>query len=254
MRLLTGRERKEVLEKITHLILDEVHEREKQTDFLMMVLQDCIKDYPHLKVILMSATLDANKFSEYFSNCQCIDVPGRSFNVDISYLEDFLLDSKYQTEEMSKYTKNNARTNETDENTMKSNVLQAYEFTRRGEEIRADHKLLLHLILHIHATYPSDGSILVFFPGYEDIMMQKEMLENYLLENDCGECQLFVLHSNVEMVDGIFCRMENGIRKILLSTNIAETSITVEDVVNFLKIKIYSSTHCENILFNYRFT
>lgn len=232
--------------------MDEVHEREKQTDFLMMVIQDCIKDYPHLKVILMSATLDANRFREYFGNCQCIDVPGRSFNVDISYLEDLLFDSKYQNEEMSKYTRNN--TNQTDENTMKFNALQAYEFTRKGEDIRADHKLLLHLILHIHATYPSDGSILVFLSGYEDIMMQKEMLENYLLENDCGDCQLFILHSNVEMVDDIFRRMENGIRKILLSTNIAETSITVEDVVIFLKMKIYISTHCKSILFNYRFT
>lgn len=109
--------------------------------------------------------------------------------------------------------------------------LTAYQMTMKFNEI--DHELLHHVILHIHVEKPTDGSILVFLPGYEDIMTQKEMIESRFVTNNY---QLFVLHSGVNGTNSaeqtrVFDRMPSGIRKIILSTNIAETSLTINDVV-----------------------
>lgn len=83
------------------------HEREKVTDFLLIAIRDAIKTNPHLKVILMSATLDSEQFSRYFENCPVINVPGRMFDVEIMHLGDVLVSTGYKTKEMTKYMSDN---------------------------------------------------------------------------------------------------------------------------------------------------
>lgn len=95
---LTGANSDRILRKITHVILDEVHERERSTDMLMNALKNAMQLHTHLKLILMSATLDADKFSTYFDHCPIIDVPGKSYAVAVSYLPDILLFTKYEFE------------------------------------------------------------------------------------------------------------------------------------------------------------
>lgn len=117
---------------------------------------------------------------------------------------------------------------------LKQFTLAAYQmtnFSMKSNEI--DHELLQHVIKHIHTNNSTDGSILVFLPGYEDIMTQKDMIETRFTMNNY---QLFVLHSGVNGTNApeqarVFDRMPTGIRKIILSTNIAETSLTINDVV-----------------------
>lgn len=116
-------------------------------------------------------------------------------------------------------------------NALQQFTLTAYQMTGFNE---IDHELLQHVIAHIHLEKPTDGSILVFLPGYEDIMTQKEMIETRFQVNNY---QLFVLHSGVNGTNSaeqtrVFDRMPQGIRKIILSTNIAETSLTINDVVS----------------------
>lgn len=78
LRILSGSNKEELFKSLTHIMLDEVHERELITDFLLIVIRDAIKMYPHLKVIIMSATLDSEKFSKYFDDCPVVNVPGCS--------------------------------------------------------------------------------------------------------------------------------------------------------------------------------
>lgn len=120
--------------------------------------------------------------------------------------------------------------NEARAQALKQYTLAAYQLTAWND---IDHELLFHVILHIHTTNPTDGSVLVFLPGYDDIMKQKDMIEQYFHSNNY---QLFVLHSGVNGTNSadqsrVFDRMPNGVRKIILSTNIAETSLTINDVV-----------------------
>ncbi|KAJ4981951.1 hypothetical protein NE237_032788 [Protea cynaroides] len=76
--------------EITHIIVDEIHERDRFSDFMLAILRDILPSCPHLRVILMSATLDAERFSQYFGGCPVIRVPGFTYPVKGFYLEDVL--------------------------------------------------------------------------------------------------------------------------------------------------------------------
>lgn len=66
---------------ISHIIVDEIHERDVNSDFLMVVLKDMVYNYPDLRVIFMSATINTDMFSKYFNCCPVIDVEGNCYPV-----------------------------------------------------------------------------------------------------------------------------------------------------------------------------
>uniref|UniRef100_A0A7N0RJX1 RNA helicase n=4 Tax=Kalanchoe fedtschenkoi TaxID=63787 RepID=A0A7N0RJX1_KALFE len=80
----------DVLSKLTHIIVDEIHERDRYSDFMLALLRDELPFYPHLRLIIMSATLDAEMFSNYFDGCPVIRVPGFTHPVKAFYLEDVI--------------------------------------------------------------------------------------------------------------------------------------------------------------------
>ena len=77
-----------LLETVSHVFIDEVHERGVESDFLLMTLRDVMTRNARLKLILMSATMDANLFSAYFGDAPTFSVPGRAYPVTAYYLED----------------------------------------------------------------------------------------------------------------------------------------------------------------------
>lgn len=74
------------LRGVSHVIVDEIHERDVNTDFIMVVLRDMVHTYPDLRVILMSATIDTTMFSKYFNDCPVIEVPGVTFPVTSEFI------------------------------------------------------------------------------------------------------------------------------------------------------------------------
>ena len=76
------------LRGVSHVIVDEIHERDVNSDFLLVVLRDMVHTYPDLRIILMSATIDTTLFSSYFGNCPVVEVPGRAHPVQEYFLED----------------------------------------------------------------------------------------------------------------------------------------------------------------------
>ena len=87
--LLRRLEGKPDLNNVTHVIVDEVHERSEESDFLLMILRDTLKRRPDLRVVLMSATVNADLFSSYFNNCPVLEIPGRTFPVQqVKYQND----------------------------------------------------------------------------------------------------------------------------------------------------------------------
>ena len=97
-----------------------------------------------------------------------------------------------------------------------------------------DHELIIQVIEYIVSEFKSpefdQSAILVFLPGYEEISRMKSFIESHDLLGNQSEFRVFVLHSNVKSEDqkSVFAKCKE--RKLILSTNIAETSLTIDDV------------------------
>eukprot|EP00039_Didymoeca_costata_P004713 m.75692 g.75692 ORF g.75692 m.75692 type:complete len:691 (-) comp12518_c0_seq1:97-2169(-) len=205
-----------LLSGITHIILDEVHERDVLTDFLLVLLRELLQKRSDLKLILMSATVDCEMFLKYFEGCKHLDIPGLSFPVDRLYLEDVLGMTKYIPEYMEKKPK--LMSNE--EHLMKA--IADYD--------KVDCKLVASFVSFLlrggPANVDKEGAILVFLPGWTEILKVKEGIESN------RNAHIILLHSMVSSRDQrqIFDPPPSGMRKVVLATNIAETSITIDDV------------------------
>uniref|UniRef100_A0A671VQR6 RNA helicase n=1 Tax=Sparus aurata TaxID=8175 RepID=A0A671VQR6_SPAAU len=91
------------LTTVTHVIVDEVHERDGLTDFLLTKMQDVLQKIPTLKLILSSAALDVDLFLKYFGSCPVINLKGRQFEVKEFFLEDILKLTGFNDKDMRKY-------------------------------------------------------------------------------------------------------------------------------------------------------
>ena len=126
-----------LLDGVTHVVVDEVHERSHFSDFLLVILREILKTRKDLRVILMSATLERGLFQKYFNNCPSIEIEGRTFSVDHYLLEDILIQTKfmgpikYEEEKVARNdddddddnNNNNNNTTSPEENNEKLNLL-----------------------------------------------------------------------------------------------------------------------------------
>ncbi|KXT02088.1 hypothetical protein AC578_6690 [Pseudocercospora eumusae] len=226
------------LSDVTHLVIDEVHERSIDTDFLLIVLRSLMFRRPDLKVVLMSATVDAQKFSQYLDGAPIINVPGRTFPVEARFLEDAI--------ELTGHTNEDAADRAVDEDSAESEEqkgtdaqqLNGYSKQTRQtlanyDEYRIDYSLIVKLLEKIsHQSDYRDYSkaILVFLPGIAEIRRLNDMLVGHPKFSKAW--QIFPLHSSFSSEDqqAAFEIPPKGVRKIVLATNIAETGITIPDV------------------------
>lgn len=88
------------LKTFTHIIVDEIHERDRYSDFLLICLRECLINHPHLRLVLMSATIETNIFKKYFNNAPCVFIGGRLFDVKSYYLDDILQMINYESPAM----------------------------------------------------------------------------------------------------------------------------------------------------------
>ncbi|KAM6230632.1 3'-5' RNA helicase YTHDC2 [Porphyrio hochstetteri] len=415
-----------MLSTVTHVIVDEVHERDRYSDFLLIKLRDVLQKQTHLKLVISSAALDANLFIRYFGSCPVIHIQGRPFEVKEMFLEDILRSTGYTNKEMVKYkeekqqelkqqsslnewcsaqesnsklesqrqryvpsateegtllddggdtvfnqlTEKDAnslepwlikemdsclsdiwrhkdvdsfaqvfnliltenvsvdyrhsetsatalmiasgrgflshveqlismgasihckssngwmaldwakhfghtevvdllesysasvdldesslvQTSGSDLSTEDRELLKAYHHSFDDEKVDLD--LIMHLLYNICNRYEA-GAILVFLPGYDEIVSLRDRLlfDDKRFTDNAHRYQVFMLHSNMQTLDQrkVLRSPPPGIRKIILSTNIAETSITVNDVVfvidsGKMKEKSFDALTCVTML------
>ncbi|XP_066911197.1 3'-5' RNA helicase YTHDC2-like [Clytia hemisphaerica] len=97
------------LSNLTHIIVDEIHERDCLSDYLLISLRDILKSYKKLKVILMSAALNVDLFTSYFGKCPFIHVNGSTHDVKTFFLEDILKQTGYLNKGMRKMLQDDDR-------------------------------------------------------------------------------------------------------------------------------------------------
>ena len=232
------------LANISHIILDEVHERDLYTDILLGVLKGIVRNRtnPNLKIVIMSASLDVEMFSEYFFDCPVVEVDGRTEEVKEYFLEDFIDDLGPLTELDA--LRSHFNDHSMNFVSMKGDYQRRYGSGSQGNKAkkmldienpdRIIYEPLIQLIKKIDEERPRDGAILVFLPGWEEISHLEKTLTDFRNPAYLGEhADVLPLHSQIEMKKQtmIFAPSLDGRRKVILSTNIAETSVTIDDVV-----------------------
>ena len=259
------------LGNVSHIVIDEIHERGVDTDFLLILVKDLLARRTDLKVVLMSATMDSMLFSRYFGDAPVISIAGRTHPVTVYHLEQVIGYTGYIIDDGSIYAKlvrggDGKRSQQRnmnkhkvsldygkddfeeemsmtkDEKAVRSNLVSAGSteldpaivstISRMNLEV-INYELIEQLIASIcrHHAH-EDGAILVFMPGMAEI--QKCVDELRTNKELLAKCQILNLHSslgNTGDQQAVFRRPPRGIRKVIIGTNIMETSITIDDAV-----------------------
>ena len=269
---------------ISHVVVDEVHERDALSDFLLVILRDVASRRDDFHLVAMSATVDADLFGGYFKDVVPGEIPsvsmqGKTFPVEEYRLEDAIEACGYICEPNSEFSisgqqarkkggsgggnrrskqmaaLNDAMGSFVDESIITDETRKYYseydETTMRQLQIVDENcvnlDLIEQLVTHIAEDY-EEGAILVFLPGMGEIKALHDRLRASLYENEHRapssqeddddknpppKYLLVPLHSTLtaEEQKRAFSKPAPGVRKVVMSTNIAETSITIDDCV-----------------------
>lgn len=185
------------------LMIDEAHERTVHTDILLALLKDLSRERKDLKLLISSATMNAEKFASYFDDAPIFNIPGRRYPVDIYYTP-----------------------------APEANYLAAAITT----------------VFQIHTTQDK-GDILIFLTGQDEIEAAEQQIAETAkrLGSRIKELVICPIYANLpsELQTKIFEPTPAGARKVVLATNIAETSLTIDGIVyvidpGFVKENIYN--------------
>jgi len=194
--LLAEMQHDRYLNQYDTIIIDEAHERSLNIDFILGYLRELLPKRPDLKVIITSATIDPQSFSEHFNGAPIIEVTGRTFPVEVRY--------RPLDEVSSEYLSDDSRASSNNDSDQMSAIFAAVD--ELGRE--------------------SSGDILLFMNGEREIRDTADALS----KRKIGNTEILPLYARLSAAEQnrIFAPHHN--RRIILATNVAETSLTVPGI------------------------
>ncbi|XP_059438582.1 DExH-box ATP-dependent RNA helicase DExH8 [Corylus avellana] len=206
--------------KYKAVILDEVHERSVESDLVLVSLKQFLMKNNDLRVVLMSATADISRYRDYFKDLgrgervEVLAIPSSNqktvFQRSVSYLEQITEFLGISSELPS------------------LRYCSGPSPSMASADIKPDvHKLIHNLVLHIHENEPDiEKSILVFLPTYHSLEKQWNLLKSL-----SSSFKIHILHSSVDTEEALKAmKIWRSHRKVILATNIAESSVTIPKV------------------------
>ncbi|XP_025264487.1 probable ATP-dependent RNA helicase DHX34 [Camponotus floridanus] len=179
------------------IVLDEVHERHLHGDFLLGIMKCIIYQKPDLKLVLMSATINIELFNNYFAkeDVKIIEVPGRLYPIQLFYRPVTVEDIRYKND-------------------------------------RFNPSPYVQIMQIIDQKYPANekGDLLIFLSGISEITAVVDAAKEYSTKKN--NWIVLPLHSTLSIIeqDKVFDYAPEGVRKCIVATNIAETSITIDGI------------------------
>lgn len=173
---------------ITHIIVDEIHERSILSDFLLLLLKRIIKKNHSIKIILMSATMDQSLFASYFNTLASISVEGRLYPIEEHYLDDIVFDLRYQPTNYTRVDYSSiARSNDMED--LLTQWCEKYQ----------DYNIIPSIV---HSIFRSQnpwkgGVVLVFLSGSSEIKNVNDILEEYFEEKTDYEVDIIQCHGSL---------------------------------------------------------
>ncbi|KDQ31208.1 hypothetical protein PLEOSDRAFT_23490 [Pleurotus ostreatus PC15] len=220
----------DTLKDVTHVVVDEVHERSVDCDFLLLELKELLNSHPTLKVVLMSATINYSIFSKYFNDAPLLKIPGFTHPVTDIYLENIVPLIGYRPQIGKQFKKGGDKEEEefSEQPNLQENDIRAIQAVSRNDHI--DYQLIAGLINHI-IKHEAKSAILVFLPGTQEI---RHCIEAIRASVPSGSADVFPLHANLSSDEQLRVFAPSKKWKIIAATNVAETSITIDDVVHVI--------------------
>ncbi len=201
--LLAELQRDRQLRRYDTIIVDEAHERSLNVDFLLGYLKQLLPRRPDLKVIITSATIDVERFSEHFGDAPVVEVTGRTYPVEVRYRP--LMALRDGSSLASSGTEN--------------------EKDDEGEPIVRDQtEAIVDAVRELGGEGP--GDVLVFLPGEREIRDTADAMQ------DLARTEVVPLYSRLSAAEQhrVFASHPSTIRRVVLATNVAETSLTVPGI------------------------
>ncbi|MBR0155769.1 MAG: ATP-dependent RNA helicase [Treponema sp.] len=197
-----------MMNKYSVIMVDEAHERSLNIDFVLGLLKRVLKARPDLKVIVSSATMNAEQFSTYFDGCPIVTIDTVTYPVTVIY----------------------------DPPTIPASTLTA----TAEEALLSKVSNTIERILYNH----TDGDVLVFLPGEKSI---KDCINKLYHAHFSRKIQMIPLYGRLpkEEQEKVFNKAPLGRKKVIISTNIAETSVTIDGITSVIdsglsKLNYYS--------------
>ena len=261
-----------------------VHERSVESDFLLIIIRELLQRRPGLRVVLMSATIEAQLFQTYMGGCPSLHIPGRTHPVEVLYLEQVagMLEGgvnlsfpspdkgkggwqqKQHQQRQRPGPPGAHRRGESDEaagdddggedaaralaetfGVEEARQMKAMLSTR-SDKVPIDYDLIVRLTRHVVEAEAAarrkkgggggrdekGGAVLVFLTGLAEIERAIGQMRRDPVLGSQDRARLFPLHSSLstQAQRSIFKAVPPGVTKVVVATNIAETSITIDDV------------------------
>jgi HrpA-like RNA helicase len=237
------------LKSVTHLIIDEIHERSWEVDILCALVKRALfsegfKDHYKTRLIVMSATVDADMFTEYFcpdsetsafSDTPVIQILNRTFDV-VSYFLDTLFDSKEILMFEDLYGESPPLSERSLSRNKKGKATVSPDLSEDILKLASwICKALCILVMdgHIQQDHENGPAILFFLPGLPEIENMFDIIKQVFGDHPVRDSvEVLALHSSIEDQEKqrVFDVVPQYCTRIILSTNIAETSLTIPNV------------------------